>query len=295
MTGTSVFAGLAQDATALDRTYDFDPIPAASLTLMHDTFEDGLFHGWRPSHFSADVPSSPISVETDYPFPGLYLATPDTAYRANAGANRVSTWKGLSGRFPTTGILSLSALCAVQSAGPSGRTWTNWGLLLDIQNWRDTQRATPTWNCTDQGGWPNRAQMQILDDAGAAHNVTGVTNPVSGSTVSSTQYLWGGDNEGKWDVNYLRVSYDLGNLFTADSGLTSNYYEANLNGYRLDLRSQGFGRGAYNAPQTGSHATSFGGGLNCGVQLGRNSTATGAARLIVGDLKLTYHQTGWLS
>lgn len=294
MAAQSVFAGLAQDATALGRLHEFDSIPAASMTLFHDQFDDGLLHGWRPVHFNGDSPGMPISVETDYPMPGLLLATPDTTYRSNAVGNRVSTWKGISGRFPTTGILSLSALVAVQSAG-TGRTWTNWGLLMDLQNWRDTQRATPAWLCADQGAWPSRPQMQIVDDAGAYHSVTGVTNPVSGSTVSSSQYLFAGDNEGKWDINYLRVSYDLGNLFTADSGLTSRYYEANLNGYKLDLRGQGFGRGAYNAPQTGSNVASFAGGLNIGVQVARTSASTNAARLIAGDLKLTYHQSGWLA
>lgn len=294
MTAQSVFQGLAQDASVLDRVHAFDSIPAASMTLFHDQFDDGRLHGWRPVHYSADAPSMPVSVETDYPFPGLFLATPDTTYRSNALGNRVSTWKGLSGRFPSTGILSFAALVAVQSAG-TARTWTNWALMLDIQNWRDTQRATPTWLCADQGTWPARPQLQIADDSGTYHNVTGLTNPVSGSSVSSTQFLFAGDNEAKWDINYLRVSYDLGNLFTADSGLTSNYYEVNLNGYRMDLRSQGVGRGAYNAPQTGGHITSFGGGVNAGIQLARSSASTNAARLVAGDLKLTYHANGWLS
>lgn len=287
---------IVRDATVRDLIHEFEAsLPPADLVLMHDKFDDGLFHGWRPTHFGADVPGSPISVETDYPFAGLFLATPDNPYRSIANGNRVSTWKGLSGRFPATGILSVSALVAVQSAGPSVRTWTNFGLLLDIQNWHDTQRATPTWLCADGGAYPARPQLQIADDSGTYHSVTGLTNPVTGSTVSSTQFLWAGDNEAKWVVNYVRHSYDLGNLFTADSGLTSRYYESCLNGYRFDLRSQGFGKGAYNAPQTGATAYSFGGGLNVGVQLNKSSSANNAARMVVGDIKLTYHAQGWLS
>ena len=269
-------------------------MPAADMVLFHDDFSDGKMHGWRPTHFGSDVPQSPVSVEQEYPMPGLFLATGSTPYRSDALANTSSSWKGLSGRFPQTGIVSFGGLFAVQSGGPGSYAFDTWALAMDIQNFKSTLRGSPQWAVIAQT-YPSRPQVVLYDETLTQHTVTGLTNPVSGSTVSSTQYLVAGGNEAKWDINYLRVSYDLGNLFTADAGLTAKYYELNINGYRFDLRTQGHDTSF--APQGGTELEDFGGGMNFGVLLSRSATpgSVRPARLTAGDLRATYHETGWLT
>lgn len=277
------------------------PMAKSSRVLFHDDFTDGLFHGWRHTHFGGDVPFNPLSVEQDYPIPGLFMATGATPYRAGARANTVSTYRGLSGRFPSTGIISFAGKFAVQSGGPDAYAFSAWGLELDIQNWSDSKRANPQWQCANPGDG-NAARWQIKKDdlsfvsVGSANNTPNPTNPAL-SGVNATRGITGGENENKWDINYIRVSFDLGNLFQITTGTpTAQYYEMNINGYRFDLRSEGAGSGA-RSTQGGSALASFRGGLNFGINLYR-STAAGKvypARLIAGDLIGVYHENGWLS
>lgn len=277
-----------------------DPMPKSDRVLFADDFTDGLMHGWRPAHFGADRPFNPVSVESDYPFPGLFLATGSTPYRANAFANTVSTYRGLSGRFPTTGIVSFSGEFAISSGGPDAYAWSAWSLEMDIQNWTDTLRADPQWQCANPGDGA-AARWQIKNDSAAFQSIgtsTGLVNPVDSalSGVSATRSLTAGENEAKWDVNYVRVSFDLGDLFTRKATpATARYYEININGYRFDLRGEGAGRSA-RSTQGGSAISSFRGGLNFGINLYR-STAAGSvypARLVAGGLVATYHANGWL-
>lgn len=277
-----------------------NPMPKSSRVLFHDKFDDGGFHGWRPAHIGADRPFNPLSVETDYPGAGLFLATGSTPYRASAFANTCSTYRGLSGRLPTTGIVSFAGKFYVQSGGPDAYAFSAWGLELDIQNYSDSLRANPQWQFANPGdGSAGRWQIK-KDDAsfvsvGTAGSVVNPTNP-SLSGASATKGLTAGENEAKWDENYIRVSFDLGNLFSITSGTpTSSYYEMNINGYRFDCRNEGAGRGM-RSTQGGTALSSFRGGLNFGINLYRATIAGNVfpARLIAGELVGTYHESGWL-
>lgn len=278
-----------------------NPMPKSSRVLFADTFDDGLYHGWRHTHFGGDVPFNPVSVERDYPIAGLHLATSSTPYRSGAVGGNVSSWKGLSGRFPTTGLISFAGLFAMQSGGPTGYAWSSWALEMDIQNWTDTKRSNPRFQCSNPGDgsaprWQIRNDSSTLVSIGAA---TSMPNPVNSalSGVSATKSLTGGENENKWDINYVRVTFDLGNLMSITSGTqTSQYYELNINGYRFDLRSQ-LGGAANRSTQGGSAISTFKGGLNFGIDLNRDTTVGGKAypaRLVAGELTATYHETGWL-
>lgn len=305
-------ARMAQDVdldhaelTGLARTMEgvgTRPMPKTGRVMFHDDFTDGRYHGWRHTHFGGDVPFNPLSVEQDYPFPGLFMATAPTPYRAGARAGTVSTYRGLSGRLPTTGIVSFSGLFAIQSGGPDAYSWSGWGLEMDIQNWSDTLRANPQFQCANpsDGSAP---RWQVKKDDGSFTSIGAATaqpNPAnpSFSGVSATRGLTAGENEGKWDVNYLRVSFDLGDLFTATAlPTTARYYEININGYRFDLRGEGAGRSG-RTPQAGNALASFRGGLNFGINLYRDTTASSKvfpARLVAGELTGTYHETGWLA
>jgi hypothetical protein len=278
-----------------------NPMPKSDRVLFHDRFEDGGYHGWRPVHFGADRPFNPLSVETDYPGAGLFLATGSTPYRASAFANTCSTYKGLTGRFPTTGIVSFAGKFYVQSGGPNGYAFSAWGVEMDIQNFSDSLRANPNWQCANPGDDTGARWQVKKDDAsfvsvGTAGSIVNPTNSaLSGS--SATKGLTGGENEAKWDENYIRVSFDLGNMFSITSGTpTTQYYEMNINGYRFDHRSEGAGR-SQRSTQGGSSLASFRGGLNFGINLFRATIAGNVypARLIAGELVGTYHTSGWLA
>lgn len=277
------------------------PMTKSSRVLFHDTFEDGLFHGWRPVHVGGDVPWNPLSVETEFPAPGLFLATGSTPYRANATANSGTTFKGLSGRFPTTGIVSFAGKFYIQSGGPGAGAAAYWSVMMDIQNWTDTLRVMPAWQLDiASGGGPARWTIRKNDGSftpvGAAGSVQNPADPALSGT-NATVRLTGGENEAKWDENYLRVSYDLGDLFSRNSGATTaRYYEMNINGYRFDLRADGVESGT-TTPQAGTSLSSFRGGLNFGINVFR-STAAGTvypARMIAGDLTAVWHDEGWLA
>lgn len=284
-------------ATALlHRSRNFEVVmPKTGKVLFYDDFEDGKLHGWRPTHFGADVPFNPVSVETDFPAPGLFMATGSCPYRAGARSNTVSTYRGLSGQFPTSGIVSFSGEFFIQSGGPDAYAWSAWGVDLDIQNWTNTLRAHPKWQVSNPGDG-STAQWQIADDTLTFHNIVG-PNPVNGHPSQATKGLTAGENEAKWDRNYLRVSFDLGDLFSRSTETpSSQYYSMNLNGFEFDLRSQGAGRGKQSV-QAGTALSSFAGGLNFGISLYR-STIAGAvypARLVASQLAATYHDTGWLT
>lgn len=278
-----------------------NPMPKSSRVLFHDKFDDGGFHGWRPAHIGGDRPFNPLSVESDYPGAGLFMATGSTPYRASAFANTVSTYKGLTGRFPTTGIVSFAGRFYVQSGGPDAYAFSAWGVEMDIQNFTDTKRANPQWQAVNPGD-SQAARWQIKkDDAsfvsvGTAGSVVNPTNPAL-SGVTATRGLTAGENEAKWDENYIRVSFDLGDLFSITSGsTTARYYEMNINGYRFDNRSEGAGSGS-RSTQSGSPLASFRGGLNFGINLYRATIAGNVypARMIAGELVGTYHESGWLA
>lgn len=279
-----------------------NPMTRADRVLFHDDFSDGRYHGWRHTHFGGDVPNNPVSVESDYPLPGLFLATAPTPYRSGAIAGNLSTYKGLSGRFPTTGIISFAGLFAIQSGGPDAYAWSSWGLELDIQNWTDTKRSNPRWQAINPGDgtacrWQIKKDDQSFASIGAALGTPNPVNPALSGT-SATKGLTGGENENKWDVNYVRVSFDLGDLFSITGGATTaRYYEININGYRFDLRSD-VGGSANRTTQGGTALSTFKGGLNFGVNLFRDTTAATKiwpARLVAGDLVGTYHEEGWLA
>lgn len=277
------------------------PMPKTARVLFHDRFEDGLYHGWRPVHFGGDRPYNPLSVETDYPGAGLFLATGSTPYRTNAYANGVSTYKGLSGRFPTTGIVSFAGKFYIQSGGSNAYAFSAWNVEMDIQNWTDTLRANPQWQYANPGDG-TAGRWQVKNDSASFVSIgspTGLTNPVDStlSGVSATRSLTAGENEAKWDENYLRVSFDLGDMFSRKTTpTTAGYYELNINGYRFDLRNEGAGRSA-RSTQGGTALSSFKGGLNFGISLFRATVAGNVypARMVAGELVGTYHENGWLA
>lgn len=277
------------------------PMPKSQRVFFHDRFEDGLYHGWRPTHFGGDRPYNPLSVETDYPGAGLFLATGSNPYRSNAFSNTISTYKGLSGRFPSRGIVSFAGKFYVQSGGPNAYAFSAWGLEFDIQNWSDTLRANPQWQVANPGDG-SAPRWQVKKDDGSFVSVgsaASTPNPANSafSGVSATRGLTAGENENKWDENYIRVSFDIGDLFSRTANpSTAGYYEMNINGYRFDLRGEGAGR-SQRTPQAGNAQASFRGGLNFGINLYRATIAGNVypARLIAGELVGTFHEEGWLA
>lgn len=299
----SIFQGVASDKVLLTghalamEGVGVDPMPPSSRVLFHDTFEDGLYHGWRPVHMGGDRPFNPVSVETDYPFAGLFMATGSGPYRSGAFANGVSTYKGLSGRLPTAGVISLAARVAVTSARTDELAYDSWTMEMDIQNYTNTQRCAPVFACANPSDG-NAPRWRIIKDdlsmatVGAAD---GTVNPVDSSLsgTAATRWLTVGENEQKWNQNYMRVSFDLGDLFTTKSTPTARYYEMSINGFRFDLRGEGAGH-AGRSPQTGGLISPFGGGLNFGFSLYGNPETAGPARMVIGEITAFYHEEGWL-
>lgn len=275
-----------------------NPMPKSQQVLSYDDFHDGGLNGWRPVHFDGDVPWNPVSVESDFPAPGLFMATSSDPRRSGAVANGAATFKGMSHRIAQTGgIISFAGKFYLQSGSDKAYAFSSWGIQLDIQNWNSTIRAHPTLTFA-AGSGENRPQWQIANDSQVAQNITGLTNPITGSTVTSTASVTAGMNEAKWDENYIRLSLDLGNMFTTSdpAACTARYYECNINGYRFDLRGQGAGRGA-ESPQASTVLRYFDGGLNVGINMFRSVDATvlHPARLVATELTTTYHGQGWLA
>jgi hypothetical protein len=276
------------------------PMPKSSRVLSYDDFRDGTYNGWRPSHFNGDVPWPLVTIESDYPAPGLFLSTGYGTRQSGAVDNSTATFKGMSSRMPTSGILSFSGKFYLQSGGTEAFAFSTWGMQLDIQNWDSSFRAHPQIGFA-AGSGDARPQWQLADDStssnGALVNIAGV-HPVKGSGPA-TAGLTAGMNESKWDENYIRLSYDLGNLFSLKSGdsaasRTDGYYEVNINGFRFDLRGQG--GHAFDTPQASTVPRYFDGGLNIGCSMARSvdTTILQPARMVATELTSYYHETGWL-
>jgi hypothetical protein len=279
-----------------------NPMPKTARVLSYDDFRDGSYNGWRPVHFNGDVPWPLVTIESDYPAPGLFLSTGYGTRQSGAVDNTTATFKGMSSRMPTSGIISFSGKFYLQSGSAEAYAFSTWGIQMDIQNWDSSFRAHPTIAFA-AGSGDSRPQWQLATDQtsidGTMANVSGV-HPIKGGTSAPTAGLTAGMNESKWDENYIRLSYDLGNLFTRKTGdsaatRTDGYYELNINGYRFDLRGQG--GNANESPQASSVARYFDGGLNIGISMARSvdPTILYPARMVATELASYYHETGWLA
>lgn len=290
---------IARDSTVLLRRFralegfGTNPMPATSEVLFADDFSDGL-NGWNPSHFSGDVPQQPVS-RGAWPVPGMLLGTGSTYNPLSA---QCAAYKRLTHLRPG-GIVSFSIEYAIVGE-TDARQWSAYGIEFDFQNWDGSLRAHPVLQIASPGiGVNSGAQAQIIDDTRTFHNITAITNPVTGSTVASTQGTLAGENENKGNRGYLRLSFDLGNLLTTSAETpTCRYYEASINGYRFDLRATQTanppGRGKQSV-QGGTPLSSFAGGNNAGITLSQDPAATGAAQMFVTGAVMTYHETGWLA
>lgn len=327
MTATSVFKTMAQDATILGKNHRvFEdpngvsltvaggvqssiaaPMPASAAVLFSDTFEDGLLHGWMPSHFGGDLPQMPLSVTWE-PDAGLLLAT-GSIY--NPLTSQCAAYKRLTPPW-ATGIVSLSVWYTLLDEIAAGQAST-YTLELDIQNADSSFRAHPAMQISNPGDGTSYV-IKVADDTQTFHTVAQVASPSTGSTSTTLKGFTPGMNENKGNQGYARLSFLLGNLFQASSGvnnpgtgnpwvdadITAHYYEIALGQARVDMRATQTsdpGRGKTNT-QGGSLIASFSSGFNAGVTVSQSSTATGAAQMLVTKAELTMHPLtagkGWL-
>lgn len=294
------------------------PKAAQTIIVAVDTFADG-FCGYDPTHFSGSVPQNGLFLAS-HPVNGLGLAT-GSVYHPRT--QQVAAYKRLTSTLNTalstfsgkTGIISVSCEYAIMCE-TDARQWSAFGPEFDIQNYDSSFRAHPAWKWASQGiGVSSSPQLKIADDSQSMHNITNIANPITGSTVSTTAGLLAGENQNKANLNYIRCSFDLGNLMIAngsqnnpatgapwvDADITARYHSVNINGFPFDLRTTQTtnppGRGKQ-SPQTGGGAAvlgSFGGGLNVGFTLSQDPAATGAASLFVNSVVVTYSVQDWLS
>lgn len=277
------------------------PMPKTSEVLFADDFSDGL-SGWNPNMVGGDTPLQPVT-RSSYPVPGMRLATGSAYNPASAGC---VAYKRLAHLRPG-GILSLSIEYAITSETAAAQ-WSAYAIGFDLQNWDGSFRAQPGLQVVPTA---TSAKAQLIDNTQTPHDIADIPNPITGSTVTSTQYLFAGENENKGNRNYLRLSYDLGNLLVANGSqnnpatgapwaladISARYYECNINGYRFDLRATQTTNPPYwgkQTPQAGTVIASFNGGCNAGIQLFQATSATGAAVMTVTGAVMTYHEAGWL-
>jgi hypothetical protein len=284
------------------------PMPGSDAMLFSDTFEDGLLHGWMPSHFGGDLPQMPLSVVFE-PDAGLFLST-GSIYNPLTG--QCAAYKRLAPPW-STGIVSFSVwytfLDEVTAGQASAET-----IEFDIQNNDSSFRMHPALQISNPGDGTSY-YAKIADDTQTFRTVAQIPNPSTGSTSNTTKGLVIGGNENKGNQSYLRLSVLLGNLFQAngsqnnpatgvpwvDADITAHYYEIAMGNQRFDLRATQTtdpGRGK-TSTQGGSLEASFAGSLNAGITLSQLSTATGAAQMLVTKAACTFHPLdsngkGWL-
>lgn len=269
---------MAQEKTASRGiARNMDDLATNGRVLFHSTFDTG-FEGWR-DHFDGFRPYPPVSL-TSYPVVSgrhaLLLSTGDDPYDAASGANDASTYKNLS-QYRDTGLVSFSGYFAV--AGHGGAfAWQTWGIGFDVQKWNNSSRGFFQMRCMDTNAQGVDTELPNW----VIRNDTGDWTPVGGSW-GATRGITAGENEAKWNFNYIRLTLDL----SANGGL-GGYYSCQINHREFDLAGLGAGH-ATEPPQMGSPIDSFSGGLNCGIFVNRRwrTPSLGAAQVVADELLCT--------
>lgn len=253
---------IAKDTTtSAGRARGMDYHTPGGRVLFEDDFEAG-FCGWR-DHFGGHTPFNALSL-TNYPVVAgtraLKLSTGARAYVSGQKDNTISAYKNLSiyrdiAAPGASGLVSLSGYFAV-GGGVGARAFYGWGISFDIQKWDNSSRAQPRLECSDPGSGTADVHWVIYNDAGGT------------VTIPNTTGITAGENENKFNFNYLRLTFDL----AANGGL-GGYHSCQINHKVIDLSGLGAGRGS-TPPQgttAGDYIGNFQGGFNAGITLYRSS------------------------
>lgn len=273
---------LAKDSARYGgRARAFDNGPQTGDILYASNFGDNYFDGWRASHFSSGVPSPPIGL-TAYPTHSgklaLQLSTEMRTYDAANQGVQCSTFRSLS-LYTQRRYLSYSAFLAL-GVGGFGNTWSEFGMMFDIQKVDNSSRSFPWLKIHATGITNSYSKAQIVNDAGATVD------------IPASAHVWPGDNENKQNLAYLRLTWDL----QANSG-KGGYKEAQIQNQVFDLTGLG-GGSADHTPQTGEltgqgSISEYNGGLNIGLYVLRSSDPTIAdqypATLVADSIILSNH------
>ena len=260
--------------------------------------------GWQ-THFVAAGPrmATSLTSETSYDGSrGLMLSTAEKVYEADTdeAGNMVSC--GAFRRMASWGaaensIVSMSAFIAYRSgkAVTTEPAWQGFGLMLDMQKFDNSSRNFPVirFNSRFEADWTTSLPPVLLLATGRQLGPGYPTPPFdyvnppgfitsSYGIVPGSEWCGIGENEEKFNINYMRMTFDRG----AYNGLGA-YYECQMNQFHADL--------SYLTPTTGAHAfdrppgtanptepvssltRDFRGGLNSGIVLARNTSPTTAA------------------
>lgn len=260
------------------RQFDKSGKSGTGKVLFADDFEGG-FDGWR-DHFHGGGPA-PILSRTDLaaktgtrslmiPVRGYPTGMDSSTYM---GANNPATFKNLSRYWGATGTFSLSAFIAV--GGDTTDSLGGFTMMIDTQSWEMDPVHTP-WRsffklrCTRNASSRTR-QWKI---GSSSYPPPSVYVDIPGANEEVTA----GDNENKFNFNYVRLTIDL----AANSGM-GGYLEAQINHQVFDLSGLGGGHAVEN-PQKGTSISDFTGGFNCGVAAVSAGADTGNGYVLVDSI-----------
>lgn len=244
--------------------------------MFHSKFDGGTFDGWR-DHQGGNA-QTPCNGLTRYPVKSgthaLQLSTGAVPYQSGLLSSSTSAYKNLT--LPRdTGVVSLSGWFAhggeSDEVSGTGVAYYGWGISMDIQNFLDTDRGFFQIQFVDTGGGTNPQQLCLIDPN------TGALTVVTGSG-----HVLAGENENKWNFNYLRLTARIG------SGQWK-FLEAQVNSTLFDLT--GYTLDPTHPVQAGSSSKSFAGGFNAGINLSRSvATRTNYIHnvLVADDLVMTF-------
>jgi hypothetical protein len=245
--------------------------PLQGKVLLHDTFDDG-FNGWR-DHYSGFAPCSALSL-TCYPvFSGSHAlmigcsAPPDDGYTDGwSGSYIPAAFKNLS-RYYDDGLVTFSCYLTHGTDGSTAALGGYW-LMIDTQSWDSSRRSF--------------FKLMVNRHADSGERSLSITNndthPV---TVHSGADLFSGDNENKFNFDWISLTVDLG----ANNGL-GGYHSCQVNNQAFDLTKVD-GQNAKEAPQVGGAVESFAGGLNFGVLAAPGPAGTGDAFVVIDEAVVT--------
>jgi len=227
--------------------------------LFHSDFSGPTFDGWR-DHQGAYSQTSTTGL-TRYPVHSgshaLQISTGAVPFQSGLLSQSTSTYRNMS-MVREGGLVSYSgwfahAGDADAASGGAGVAYSSWGLDLDVQSWDSASRAFYHLYVTDTVHPSGSPELVLMPNGPSAQPVV----------LEDSINVVAGENEGKWNWNYLRLTVDL-----SGNGGRGSYVEAQCNHRTFDLR--GLGVDPTEPPQQGSAQASFAGGFNTGISLGRS-------------------------
>ncbi|WP_328351380.1 hypothetical protein OG976_17750 [Mycobacterium sp. NBC_00419] len=240
--------------------------PLKGKVLFHDTFDDG-FNGWR-DHFNGGRPCPPISL-TSYPvISGSHAlmigcsAAPADGYAAGwASGTNAAAFKNLS-RYYDDGLVTFSCYLTHGCEG-SPEALSSYWLMIDTQLWDSSDRAF--------------FKLMVDRDPKGDRTLSIANNSEDRVQVRKGSDLFAGDNENKFNFDWLSLTVDLG----ANGGL-GGYHSCQVNKQTFDLTRLSAGN-AKTKPQTGDTEVSFAGGLNFGVLAIPGPPGSGEAFVVIDE------------